>query len=506
MRRNAVTRTKWGESSRTLFPMPTSLAQRYHDATKYTPESIAQGPGLDYNRQPPPFKPWVQEQAFALTGRRGDEVKLDPGPLDAARLGRLLHHTYGITRIAQHGPNKHLLRAAPSAGALYPSELYVALRSFDTIPDGIYAYHPAHHALRPCWEGDFIPDLVRFAYDPMPPKDVGAVLIGTGFFDRSAWRYRDRAYRRVLLDTGHMMGNALLAAQQDGQGLTVVPDFMDDGVNQLLLLDPAREGALLLGFMHRGKSGTVHSDRRSASARPDDAPHEGAWIPIVHASGTLDPTSAPASPDPFPYEATLPDDVDEIKLDGRILHDGQRVLDAIRARRSTRIFQGGPIPQRGVGRMLVHAHPCSHGPFPRTTLADGLLKTFVAINDVTGIPEGTYAYHPVRHSLLPIVRGSVRRALHHGCLGQELARDCSFAVIHAFQMDLAIQRFGDRAYRTAHLEAGLLGQRLNLAAARLGFGASGIGGFFDDVLSGLLGMGDHMAVAYVTTIGVPAAR
>ena len=81
--------------------------------------------------------------------------------------------------------------------------------------------------------------------------------------------------------------------------------------------------------------------------------------------------------------------------------------------------------------------------------------------------------------------------------------DCAFAVVHTFDLSAAVERLGDRAYRSAHLEAGLVGQRLNVAALQLGFGASGIGGFFDDCVNSLIGLGPRHAVAYITTIGVP---
>ena len=85
-----------------------------------------------------------------------------------------------------------------------------------------------------------------------------------------------------------------------------------------------------------------------------------------------------------------------------------------------------------------------------------------------------------------------------------LGRDCAFAVVHAVDLPAAVARYGERVYRYVHLEAGLIGERLDLAALRLGHGASGIGGFFDEFLNDLLLLSARHAVAYITTIGVPA--
>ena len=73
----------------------------------------------------------------------------------------------------------------------------------------------------------------------------------------------------------------------------------------------------------------------------------------------------------------------------------------------------------------------------------------------------------------------------------------------AVQVSEAVRRYGDRAYRYVHLDAGYLGERLNLAAVRQGLGASGIGGFFDDEVNGVLGLPEREAVVYLTTLGVP---
>jgi nitroreductase len=66
-----------------------------------------------------------------------------------------------------------------------------------------------------------------------------------------------------------------------------------------------------------------------------------------------------------------------------------------------------------------------------------------------------------------------------------------------------VEADGDRVYRYLHLDSGHLGQRLNLAAIRLGLGVSGIGGFFDDQVNEVLGIPLDEAVLYITTLGRP---
>jgi SagB-type dehydrogenase family enzyme len=96
-----------------------------------------------------------------------------------------------------------------------------------------------------------------------------------------------------------------------------------------------------------------------------------------------------------------------------------------------------------------------------------------------------------------------RSELHYLCLGQDLGRDAGAVIFHTADLQQAVQKYGDRAYRYLHLDAGHLGQRLNLAAMQLGLGVSGIGGFFDDQVNEVLGIPEDEAVLYITTLGRP---
>ncbi|MGK7889388.1 MAG: SagB/ThcOx family dehydrogenase, partial [Leptolyngbyaceae cyanobacterium] len=94
--------------------------------------------------------------------------------------------------------------------------------------------------------------------------------------------------------------------------------------------------------------------------------------------------------------------------------------------------------------------------------------------------------------------------LHGLCLGQPLGKDAAAVIFHTADLAKAVERYGDRAYRYLHMDAGHLGQRINLAAIRLGLGVSGIGGFFDDMVNEVLGIPVDEAVIYITTLGRPA--
>jgi len=88
-------------------------------------------------------------------------------------------------------------------------------------------------------------------------------------------------------------------------------------------------------------------------------------------------------------------------------------------------------------------------------------------------------------------------------LGQDLGRDAAALLFHTADLNRAVAKYGDRVYRYLHMDAGHLGQRLNLAAIQLRLGVSGIAGFFDDRVNDVLGIPASEAVLYITSLGRP---
>lgn len=130
-------------------------------------------------------------------------------PLSIGQIGQLLWSAQGIT------DTKVGLRAAPSAGALYPLELYAVL------PDGIYRYFPERHELKRTVEGDRRLELQKAALDQDAVGSAPAVFVFTAVFERTAVKYRERANLYVPIEVGHASQNLLLQAA--AQGLAGVP-------------------------------------------------------------------------------------------------------------------------------------------------------------------------------------------------------------------------------------------------------------------------------------------
>lgn len=178
---------------------------------------------------------WLEEAVQARRSRR----EYLPGPLSLEELSRLLYAAQGIT-------DPRGFRAAPSAGALYPIETYVVVHEVAGLEPGLYHYAVADHALEQVRAADLRPGLVVAGLGQEMLGEAQACLILTAIFQRTRWRYRERAYRYVLLEAGHIGQNVYLAATSMGLGACAVGAFLDDQVNDLLGVDGQEEAAVYL--------------------------------------------------------------------------------------------------------------------------------------------------------------------------------------------------------------------------------------------------------------------
>ncbi|HBY79449.1 MAG TPA: SagB-type dehydrogenase domain-containing protein, partial [Cyanobacteria bacterium UBA11148] len=197
-----------------------SIAQHYHERTKYDPETIAaKNKGLDWESQPIPFKDYKVGANFDLKPYlKDDSQAFTTEPHKSwRRLSRLLLCSYGLTaRIETMMGSPMYLRAAPSAGGLYPAEVYLISRGTSLLPRGLYNYQSRTHSLVHFWENEVWLSLQDGCFSHPVLEKTELALVITAIFYRSAWRYDDRAYRRIFLDTGHLLGNIELASALTG--------------------------------------------------------------------------------------------------------------------------------------------------------------------------------------------------------------------------------------------------------------------------------------------------
>lgn len=159
--------------------------------------------------------------------------------LSLIELGQLLWSAQGITH-----PQGY--RTAPSAGALYPLELYVAAGKVDGLPGGVYHYQPQQHQLRKISDADVRKKLAKAARSQSWVKDAAAVVIFTADYDRTTRKYGKRGKRYVHIEVGHAAQNLFLQSEAMELATVVVGAFSDDEVIKVLGIPDDLEALLLM--------------------------------------------------------------------------------------------------------------------------------------------------------------------------------------------------------------------------------------------------------------------
>jgi SagB-type dehydrogenase family enzyme len=164
--------------------------------------------------------------------------------LTLAEVYQLLWAAQGITH-----PRGY--RTAPSAGALYPLELYVVAGNVTGLQAGIYKYRPQGHELEKVAGVDVRTKLCAAALDQECVEDGAAVLVFAAVYERTTRKYGERGVRYVHMEVGHAAQNVYLQAVSLGLGTVVVGAFDDDEVEKLLQMEDD-ERALCIMPVGRG--------------------------------------------------------------------------------------------------------------------------------------------------------------------------------------------------------------------------------------------------------------
>jgi SagB-type dehydrogenase family enzyme len=152
-------------------------------------------------------------------------------------LSSLLWATQGVT--AEYGET--LFRTAPSAGALYPVETYIFANQVETLEKGIYHFRPREFDLELIREEDLAKELSFGALGQNMVLQAHVTFLWSAVVERAKWKYRQRAYRYIYLDAGHIAGNLYLAGEALGLGVCTIGALFDDPVNNILGIDGEEE-------------------------------------------------------------------------------------------------------------------------------------------------------------------------------------------------------------------------------------------------------------------------
>lgn len=161
-------------------------------------------------------------------------------------LANLLQLTYGITQgIPYTEGMTQYLRATPSAGGLYPLELYVFAQGVEDLEPGVYHYRVAHHALEQLEAGEqterfrMMEEQWGFATQP------SLILVLSGVFERTMFKYRERGYRFLMMEAGMAAQMVTLLAAAQGLESCMMGGWIDEELNRMIGIDGVMESSLL---------------------------------------------------------------------------------------------------------------------------------------------------------------------------------------------------------------------------------------------------------------------
>lgn len=417
----------------------------YHDATKHSYLSVLIDPNyVDASTQPSPFKSYPKfYRRFTLDVNN---------PLHS-----FIWLTSAITfeKVYKDGP--YQLRVNPSAGALYPTEIYVQIRGIKGIIDGIYHLEVASQSLTLIYE--LIDDGVESYL--FPDKIVkGFIFLVSCVYYRSSWKYQDRSIRYCFLDSGHHLGAIEASAYLHERDIQVIFDFDKIALNADL------------GFENKefitacAISGEIQ-DKKLRRLRLK--------VPFVSGTDYFEPNQFVENG----YQETAQAKSSHQTIQhSQFNSDKDKFFQTVWNRRSIRRFKKQSIFQEDYLNILKQVQQ----PIPAESFED--IEIYSVINRVEGMETGLY-----KGSHL-IKSGDFSEKAGYLCVNQAIGRDS--AVTLFFVSDY-------RNYQNAVQLAGFLGQRLYLFSNYLGIECSGIGAYYDDETKEFLATDKD--VLYVMAIG-----
>ncbi|MGB7156942.1 MAG: SagB/ThcOx family dehydrogenase [Tepidisphaeraceae bacterium] len=531
------------------MPLPQEILERcrrvyeYHHATKHTHESVRLHPvQLDPATQPSPYRVFEQCPKVPLpTGIMDVSVptisllevgfealpdsQLNP-PQTLKTLATWLYLANGqtIKQQTQEGRGVTWSRSCPSQGQLYPQELYVAAFAIEGLEPGLYHYSVKEFALRKLRTGHAaLAALTRGRPDLNFLKTVPLTILVSTIFWRPAWRYEKRAYRQALLDAGHVIGNLTTVAM--GLGITTITRLRAAEATTRELIGLAGEG-VPFGEEEAVQAMVAWADK---AERPMPPPAPGVvsqplaaiarsplskefksygWVMATHrdcvAPGVTVKEVRPPHTELSPLPATFATEAFPPLGESPT---GDALRKVLLTRQPTTHFDARSIPRNDF--FLINRLALRGGSFfpmfpdgPHVGLVRPLWITF----DITGMESGIWYYNPVTDGWSLLNRGGYEKQAAHISLEQQWAGESSATCFLVANVHHLMTHAGPDTYRLAHLEAGIVAQRMHLAASAMGLGCGFSGVFYDDEVRKFFGLAQTgWEVMYEVALGVPLA-
>ena len=232
-----------------------SPGERFHHETSLTWRGVIGDVFRSKPKKPSQYKNYPDSKIIKLPkpeyrgipleeaiGKRRSVRNYSSKPLTMSQLSQLVFSAQGITGKLYD----QSLRTAPSAGALYPMEVYVIANDVEDLPRGIYHYAVLNHSLELVKSGDFRKEITAAGLEQEMLGDADVTFVLSAVFDRIRHKYGERGFRYAYIEAGHISQNIYLQAVSLGLGSVSVGAFLDEEINNLIGVDGQTEAVIYL--------------------------------------------------------------------------------------------------------------------------------------------------------------------------------------------------------------------------------------------------------------------
>jgi len=240
-----------------------NYGDQFQQKSKYTMGNLPRH-SLDWSVKPKPYKSYENAitriplpkpefpkgmDFWNIVLRRQSTRSFSENPVEQNVLNCLLFGMSGLTRVF----STHAFRTTPSAGGLYPIEIYPVINNVKGISQGIYHYDILNHQLECLKEGDFRSEVLEGCLGQQMAYSSAINFLWTAIVERSKWKYLQRCYRYIYLDCGHIAQNFYLISEALGLGACTIGAIFDDELNKLLEIDGKQETVIYVGVVGNKK-------------------------------------------------------------------------------------------------------------------------------------------------------------------------------------------------------------------------------------------------------------
>ena len=485
-------------------------AKAYHWATKYVRHRI-KSHYLDFNNYPDPFKSYdfLKEINFV---KDSSNLEVDLHSLfmqpdqkgikktfELNTLFQMLFLAYGVTRMSYSNGVPFYFRTTPSAGALYPCHLYLAVRYMDGLETGLYYCNMIQ---------EFLGLIQRGENSIQEKKDLSFSLIITGEFYNSSWKYRERAFRYILLDSGHLIENISLALKAFGQVFSIDYGFDDKKVSRVLSLDNTKEVPLACVTVEQDEQNLknlIEAEPDLTGSRAEGKPRlsTATHYPLLQKIYDLSKNGCQDnSADSQNTQVVTRQPQKIIHLsDFKYLPVKINYKNTVIRRRSKRNFILKELDINKAVALIRMASSMFRLQADHAGKADPYLTFGISCQNVQGLDDGFYLFSKDRSSLLLISKGRFQNNLSRVCLDQKWISKAAMNFLFMANLVSLEKDFGPSGYRHLFMHSGRIAQRIYLAATGLELGCCGVGALYDEEAQTLFDLNEESALFYVVSAG-----